>query len=247
MTKKILLFILLFCSGTVIHAQKTGDGYFILLDNDMNQVTDAKKATMFLNIRKLSDSAWRYDYYLAVGPRLRTETFKDEDGTLPNGRFVWYNALGFIDSCGDAKNGRRDGKWYYFVPFKTDFDRVVTYNNGKFVNEVICTEESRKQDENEADYVESSFKGSFKKFLEKNLVFPDRAQNAQMGSAVIVFFELDSTGAVLDPMLLRSVEYSLDHEAERVILKSSGNWNPGYKNGTPVSTYHQQSINFSLQ
>jgi hypothetical protein len=96
------------------------------------------------------------------------------------------------------------------------------------------------------DYKEPKFKGSFKEFLEENLQFPERAQNMNLGSIVTVMFKLDEKAVVVDPLVLRSIEYSLDHEAERVLIKSSGNWKPGYKNGQPVSTWHQQSINFVL-
>jgi periplasmic protein TonB len=248
MIYRILIPAIFLLFGKQLTAQDKKEGYFLLFDKDMKQVTLVKEASYFLNVRQLNDTAWRYDYYGAAGPRIRTETYKDEEGTIPNGRFAWYNAMGYIDSTGAAQNGKRHGGWHYYKPFSFEIEINKQYDHGLLVKEIDYRVKSNDAPtKSNDDYKEPKFKGSFKEFLEENLQFPERAQNMNLGSIVTVMFKLDEKAVVVDPLVLRSIEYSLDHEAERVLIKSSGNWKPGYKNGQPVSTWHQQSISFVLQ
>lgn len=227
-------------------AQKKNDGYFLLFDKDNNTVKEVAKADYFLNVRQLNDTTWRYDYYNIAGPRLRTETFKDEEGTIPHGRFAFYSMFGYLDSVGEAFNGKRHGDWaYYSGDDKHKLTHSKTYNHGKLESENDYTKKTT--EEKTDDEVECTFNGSFKKFLEKNLQFPERAQKLQFGNVVVIFFVVNRIGEIHDPYPARSVEYSLDHEAERVIKLSSGKWKPGYRKGQPVNSYHMQSINFALQ
>jgi periplasmic protein TonB len=229
------------------NAQPKNDGEFYYLNDKMETVKEQSQATMFLNIRKLSDTAWQYDYYNLTGPRIRTETFRDEDGTIPHGLFAFYNVFGYLDSMGDAINGRREGNWCYFMgdnSFK--MTRIKYYQYGKLVSEEDLTVEKTETKNEKENEVEAKFKGSFKRFLEDNLKYPDRALNLQYGNIVTFFFLVSQQGVIMDPIPLRSIEYSLDHEAERVINRSSRKWSPGYRNGKPVTSWHQQSINFVL-
>ncbi|MBL7727265.1 MAG: energy transducer TonB [Dinghuibacter sp.] len=246
MYNKILALVLSCMACLEIAAQEKKDGLFYLFDNADNQVTEAAKASYFINVRQFNDTTWRYDYYHIVGPRMRTETFKDEAGTQPHGRFAFYNRFGYLDSVGEAFNGRRHGDWDYYSG--DDSFKIVhtkTYNRGVLVEE--WDHSDSESEESSSGYVEPKFNGSFRKFLEKNLKYPKRAQSMGVANVVTVGFILDDKGIVIDPMVFRSLEYSLDHESERVIGLSSGKWNPGLKNGKPVLTYHRQSINFVLE
>lgn len=247
--RKRWLPVLLILFASPLFAQENNAGSLTLLDASMNEVRLLDSAKYFLNIRKLNDTTWRHDYYHLTGPRWRSETFKDEEATKPHGRFAFYNSKGYIDSVGDAINGKRHGSWEYYVPKGPGIEMVMykDYENGKLIKEKdlrVKSNEEKEEDKNV--YKEAAFKGSFKKFLEENLQFPKRALSMDLGSIVTVDFVVDEGGNVFDPVVMRSIEHSLDREAERVITISSGRWKPGLKNKQPVKTYHRQSINFTI-
>lgn len=246
--KKIWLPAVLALYALPLFAQDDNTGTLLLIDARMNETRLMDSAKYFLNIRKLNDTTWRHDYYQLTGPRWRSETFKDEEATKPHGRFAFYNSQGYIDSVGDAINGKRHGSWGYYIPDGYSIKMIVykEYDNGKLVKEKdyrIKSTEKKADDKNE--YTTATFKG-LRQFLEENLQFPKRALNMVLGDIVVVDFEVDGQGRVSDPVVMRSIEYSLDREAERVINLSSGRWTPGTENKKPVTTYHRQSISFAI-
>ena len=60
-----------------------------------------------------------------------------------------------------------------------------------------------------------------------------------------IFFMVGSDGNISDIRLYRSVEYSLDEEAIRLI-KQSPKWEPAFQNGRKVNAYRRQPITFSF-
>lgn len=230
-----------------LHAQKKDEDYFLMYDSAWNSIKNKSQAYYFIHVHKLNDTAWRHDYYNMAGPRLATETFKDEEGTKPNGRFSWYNAFGYLDSSGYVQDGKKHGKWYTFLPNKYSVKAIAykEYDHGILLDEKEI-EDKPVNDKPGPGEEPAEFNGRFRDFLEKNLQFPDRAMSMSLGNIVAVNFLLDENGNVIDPQVIRSIEYSLDTEAERVINKSSGKWKPGYMNGKPVKSFHEQSINFVL-
>ncbi len=97
--------------------------------------------------------------------------------------------------------------------------------------------------------IEARFNGSFKAFLEEHLRYPREAEKKKIQGVVIIEFIVDKEGNIFDVKLS---EFSpqknkwLAAEALRVIKLSGGKWLPGYQDGKPVKSYHQQSINFML-
>ena len=97
--------------------------------------------------------------------------------------------------------------------------------------------------------VESDFEGGISawgKYLTKNLDYPDRAMKLQKQGMVVVQFVVDKEGAIFDPRISRSVEYSLDEEALRIIRKAP-RWIPAIQDGRKVKSYKRQPIIFKLQ
>ena len=70
----------------------------------------------------------------------------------------------------------------------------------------------------------------------KTLQYPERAKAKGIQGQVQVFFKVDKDGNIMDPYILKSLEYSLDQETLRIIIQS-GKWIPATRNGMPVNSF----------
>ena len=248
-------FILATISLMSLHTSAQEKESYYLFNEKWEGVKDVKKAKFFIHTLQVNDTCWEWDYYNFLGPRLRTESYKDIDGKIPNGFFAYYNSNGYLDSCGYVSNWRKDNYWTYF---RGDSGKVYlreTYDHGKLIKSENYNDPS--QDSSEALHektfakveVESDFVGgakSWQTFLNKNLKYPERAINAEAQGMVWVLFVVDTKGKVTEPVIAKSVEFSLDQESLRII-NLSPHWNPAFQNGKIVKSYKKQPIIFQLQ
>ena len=86
----------------------------------------------------------------------------------------------------------------------------------------------------------------FRKYIAKNLQYPEIAAENGVSGRVIVQFAVDKTGKVVDARIVRSVDSALDKEAVRVVM-SSPKWTPGKQRGKAVKVLFTFPINFVLQ
>lgn len=75
--------------------------------------------------------------------------------------------------------------------------------------------------------------GTFRSWVQRNLVYPPIAVENGIFGKVIVQFVVNSRGDVTDVKILRGVDPSLDKETVRVIM-SSPRWGPAKQSGHPV-------------
>ncbi len=96
--------------------------------------------------------------------------------------------------------------------------------------------------------IESDYPGgtaAWQRYLQKNLQYPEEAQNNEIQGQVVVKFIVDKEGKVSEVEAI-SGPNELREEAMRVIRKS-GNWTPAVQNGRKVKSYKSQPINFRLE
>jgi periplasmic protein TonB len=96
--------------------------------------------------------------------------------------------------------------------------------------------------------IESDYPGGFaawQRYLNKNLVYPDDAINAEIQGQVVVRFIVDKEGNVSDVEAISGPQ-ELRDAAVRVI-KKSGQWLPAVQNGRKVKSYKSQPINYKLE
>jgi protein TonB len=96
---------------------------------------------------------------------------------------------------------------------------------------------------------ESEFTGgknSWWKYLNKNMIYPQRAQNLNKQGTVVLQFIVGKDGEVFDQEIVQSVEYSLDQEALRMINESPA-WIPAFQRGKNVKSYKKQPITFKVE
>ncbi len=264
---------LLFCAVLIflysfqpLHAQKKKRKdeveSFYLLKQDWSVAPDLASAVYFMQVIKDNDSSYICRYYNKNGPMVKQESFKNEELTIPNGRFCWYNNDGFLDSVGQVTNGHKDGYWEYYSNQKRYL--AIRYKNRQIVEKLdydagIYTDSSGTQSSLKEKFtgdsllsdnlkpvqVAAKFNGDWKNYINKNLRTPERLGNV-MGKGryvVAVSFLIDKEGNVKDVFLMKSSEWSADTEALRV-FQSAPKWIPAQQNGTPVAYRQKEALTF---
>lgn len=98
--------------------------------------------------------------------------------------------------------------------------------------------------------VEPSFQGGtandFSKWVQQRLVYPEIALENGISGTVILYFEVDKDGNLINVKVLRGVDKSLDEEAVRVV-KSSPKWSPGRQQDIAVKCQYQFPVTFQLR
>jgi protein TonB len=83
------------------------------------------------------------------------------------------------------------------------------------------------------------------KFLNKNLRFPQEAQDEGVGGRVFMSFVVEKDGSLSNITVERPAGHGFDEEATRV-LKLAKAWKPGIQNGRPVRVKFIIPINFQF-
>jgi protein TonB len=118
--------------------------------------------------------------------------------------------------------------------------------------EVIAQPEPPKEEETKVfDVVEQmpSFPGgpsALFEYLSKNIKYPVVAEENGVQGRVIVTFVVEKDGSITDVRVVKSVDPSLDKEAQRVV-KSMPRWIPGKQNGSAVRVKYTVPVTFRLQ
>ena len=88
--------------------------------------------------------------------------------------------------------------------------------------------------------------GDFSKWVNSQLVYPDKAKADKIAGRVVLQFKVDTDGVVRDVKVLRSAHEMLDAEAVRVI-SASPKWEPGRQKGEPVAVTYTFPVIFQLR
>jgi TonB family protein len=86
----------------------------------------------------------------------------------------------------------------------------------------------------------------FSKWVNSQLVYPDKAKEEKIAGRVVLQFKVDTDGAVRNVKVLRSAHEMLDAEAVRVI-SASPKWEPGRQKGEPVAVTYTFPVIFQLR
>ncbi len=85
----------------------------------------------------------------------------------------------------------------------------------------------------------------FAKYIARNLTYPSEPAENGIFGRVIVQFDIDINGSLVNPVIIRGVDPALDAEAMRVI-RTSPKWTPGQQRGKAVKVRYNFPINFVL-
>jgi periplasmic protein TonB len=94
-----------------------------------------------------------------------------------------------------------------------------------------------------------SFQGKgmegFREWIVRNLRYPESAAANGISGKVYIQFAINSKGEVVDAVVVKGVDPTLDKEAVRVVM-SSPRWEPGRQRGKAVKVQFTFPINFVL-
>ena len=88
--------------------------------------------------------------------------------------------------------------------------------------------------------------GALMQYLANNIKYPVVAQENGVQGRVVVSFVVERDGSITDVQVVRSVDPSLDREAQRVV-RSMPKWIPGKQNGQAVRVKYNVPVSFRLQ
>ena len=88
--------------------------------------------------------------------------------------------------------------------------------------------------------------GALMSYLNSNVKYPVVAQENGVQGRVTISFVVERDGSISDVKVARSVDPSLDREAQRVV-KSMPRWTPGKQNGQTVRVKYTVPVVFRLQ
>jgi protein TonB len=85
--------------------------------------------------------------------------------------------------------------------------------------------------------------GALMQYLANNIKYPVVAQENGVQGRVVVSFVVERDGSITDVQVVRSVDPSLDREAQRVV-RSMPKWIPGKQNGQAVRVKYNVPVSF---
>ena len=117
--------------------------------------------------------------------------------------------------------------------------------------EVIAEEKPKEEETKVFDVVEQmpQFPGGQQalfEYLSKNIKYPVIAEENGVQGRVIVTVVVERDGSITDVKVVKSVDPSLDKEAQRVV-KAMPHWIPGKQNGSAVRVKYTVPVTFRLQ
>lgn len=117
--------------------------------------------------------------------------------------------------------------------------------------EVIADEKPKEEETKVFDVVEQmpQFPGgnaALFEYLSKHIKYPVIAEENGIQGRVIVTFVVERDGSITDVKVVKSVDPSLDKEAQRVV-KGMPHWIPGKQNGAAVRVKYTVPVTFRLQ
>jgi protein TonB len=117
--------------------------------------------------------------------------------------------------------------------------------------EVVVDEKPKEEETKVFDVVEQmpQFPGgpqALFEYLSKNIKYPVVAEENGIQGRVIVTFVVERDGSITDVKVAKSVDPSLDKEAQRVV-RSMPHWIPGKQNGAAVRVKYTVPVTFRLQ
>lgn len=237
--KPIFYFIFSF-SCCFIQAQTVTNLVFV---GDDGITEDFSKAKAFIIIKKYPDHFERLDYNKA-GPIMKSRSYKDEELKILEGKYCEYLLDGAIVHSGNYFNNKKDGSWHTY----DDYGKII-YTEVYAADSLIDIPDLFKENTAtiDANDREADFPGgqkAWRKYLTKSLESSAAKRKSSVEGEVSIAFKIDTTGALSDITLVKSVEYGLDNESIQIIANSP-KWTAARKHGKLVFTDIIQHFTFA--
>lgn len=237
----------LLCSLSLFAQKKKQSEKLFLYDNDWKPAS-SKNAVFMMAQQQNEDSTVTQRTYYYAGPIIREETYLRPGSDVLHGYIAFFGDDGQIDSSGYVWEGRKDSVWFFYDDTLAAIVKKE-YLRGELIKVTDLVTE-RKQYENsplDSTEKEAIFKGGSRgwlNFLGTHYNQPERAMSMGISGTAKIFFVVGSDGSIQSPRIFKSVEYSIDKEAIRLI-RLSPKWIPAEKAGKKLKAFRIQPITFT--
>lgn len=249
--RSFLLLALTFCLWRPTASSQAPADTYKFFDAAWKPVKE-KKAVYLLRISFTKDSCWKYCYYNVFGPLVRIETYQDQQATIRQGLFAWYDEDGAVDSSGYYYQGLPDREWIYWKHDR----KALHYDKGKLLDDKELEAQRKTEEIIDRNWAkverltaESYFPGGdagWLQYLNDNLHYPKRAIDHFVRGTVVLWFEVAPTGKLKELQIKQSIELSIDDEALRM-AQNSPDWIPAIRFDRRLRSYKAQPIVFRLE
>ncbi len=125
----------------------------------------------------------------------------------------------------------------------TGNDIIIGVKDGQVIKEAIVIpkkEEIRR-------WVDQmpKFSGDITEYLNKHLIYPDKARENGIQGQVVIQFIINENGEVSGATVVRGIGSGCDDEAMKIVMNMP-KWKPGTLNGNPVKVYMKLPIMYVL-
>ncbi len=229
--------------------------------------TEAKYYRIF---KKITEGYFQQNEYYVTTNTIHLSGFSNRiDSAKLQGHCIYYTENGKMSSQGYYKDGTEDGYWASYYPdtniiwFTSTYEegsqigklesyylsgklkRVQTFNinSGKATGK--CYDETGKkipftpfEKMPEAGY-------SIRKYLRKTMTYPDNTRKHKIEGRIIISFKIDTTGAVKEAKVVKSLSPESDAEALRAVVNMPP-WQPGLQDDKKVDVLFTLPIVYKL-
>lgn len=98
--------------------------------------------------------------------------------------------------------------------------------------------------EDVAAFMQTDYCLLMKNFIQKNMIWPQKATGYHMEGIEVVQFTVTPSGKLTNFEVINSVCSDIDKEVIRVLKTTDGMWKPGLNNGEPVAMEREISVLF---
>jgi TonB family protein len=230
-------------------------------------VSDAKYYRVF---KKVTEGYYQQNEYHLSTNALNLSGFCYRiDSPKLQGHCIYYTENGKMSSQGNYKDGLMDGYWasYYedtnIIWFTTTYEegtpvgklesyylsgklkRVQTYKkkSGKATGK--CFDEAGQKIPFTPFEIMPVAGYSIPSYLKKTMTYPDNSRNHNIEGRIIIRFKIDTTGAIKEAKVVKSLSPETDAEALKAVV-SMPPWQPGIQDDKKVEVFFHLPIVYKL-
>ncbi len=240
--KQILLLLILFSVTTgSISAQDT-----LYFSKKGKELKTADNAYRYKVIKNLSDNTIEEKLYSMSGQIKHLVHKRKKNTRKLHGIAKYWHKEGSLMSDLNYRKGKKHGLQLYYWEDGT-ICRKEIYKKGK-LKKGECWNRKGEQVEYFPRFIQGYLgknRRDIIRYIEKHTKYPEFSQWINQEGKVLVRFEVDSSGNVIDARIVKSISQNLDNEALRVV-NNMPKWTPSFFEGEPVKTTFTIPINFKL-
>jgi len=175
------------------------------------------------------------------------ESYQEFSNGIPNGEYTTWREDGSLNLKARYYKGEKHGNFQSYYP-NGQMTRDDYFENGKLIEGRCYSEEGESIDY--FPFVQMpefpDGPGGIRRFVEKELIYPQEAKKRGIEGTVIILFTIDEEGLVIDPRVVNGDREYFNEEALRIV-NNFPLWTPGEVDGIPSPLQVSVPIEFRMR